>query len=177
MFFLRKTMMVLAFILVLFTPRQALSAEEGVVSEEQVEKKNVKIKFATPVLLRFIEGLSSENVEPGQIVKLEVEAPVYVDGILAIPEGTPAKGNIISVSAKNYAGEGGNLAVGNFYLVVNGSQRIDLDGIYRFEGKDKPHSLAIGHCCPLGFLIKGEDAQVKEEQTFRAVVSKDVVLD
>lgn len=150
-----------------------LSSWNTISANEQITTKGLKIKFGTPVLLRFISDVSSKTTAPGQWIDLEVAAPISVDGIEVIPEGTPAKGFTISSNPNNYGGRGGLLSIGNFYLILGGSQRIRLDGIYRLGGADKPVSLAIGYCCFLGFLIKGEDACVKKGQRFKAVLQGD----
>ena len=144
--------------------------------DNQTAPPEIKLKFGTPVLLRFVNKITSENFKVGQVVDLEVSANVYKDGVVVIPEGLPAKGMIISSSGKHYAGEGGNLAVGNFYLFLNNSQRINLDGILRLEGEDKKESLVIGQCCFFGYLIKGKEAFINEGQTFRAILSRDEVI-
>lgn len=151
-------------------------ADYACASEELTNTRELKLDFGTPILLRFISKITSEQAKAGQMIDLEVEAPVYKDGVVVIAEGTPAKGNIIACNTKGYAGEGGNLVVANFYVVLENSQMIRLDGIYRLEGKDKPESVAIGQCCFFGYLIKGEEALVKEGQTFRAVLARDVII-
>lgn len=145
-------------------------------SEELTNTRELKLDFGTPILLRFISKITSKQAKAGQMVDLEVEVPVFKDGVVAIAKGTPAKGTIIACNTKGYAGEGGNLAIANFYVVLENSQMIRLDGIYRLEGKDKPESVVIGQCCLLGYLIKGEEALVKEDQTFRAVLARDVII-
>jgi hypothetical protein len=145
-------------------------------TDNQAAVQGIKLKFGTPVLLQFVTEVSSESCKVSQVIDMEVSANVYKNGVIVIPKGLPAKGMMISGSHKNYAGEGGNLAIGNFYVIVNGSQRIDLDGIMRLEGEDRKESLVIGQCCPLGYLIRGKEACINKGQTFRTVLSKDEII-
>jgi len=154
-----------------------VSATEPVPENAQVPGKGLTIKFGTPVMLRFVSDVSTKTVAQGQFIDLEVDAAVHVDGIEVIPAGTPAKGFLISSKSKDYGGIGGRLAIGNFYLMLRDSNRIQLDGMYRLEGADNRTSLFFGYyCCVLGLLVKGDEAIVKEGQTVRAVVPRDVLL-
>jgi hypothetical protein len=148
----------------------------GCAFERTTRTTEIELNYGTPVLLRFIAPITSSNAKVGQTVDLEVDEPVFSNGTMVIAEGTPAKGQIISCKAKTYAGEGGDLVIGNFYLLLENYQRIKLDGIYRIEGTDKRESLALGQVCLFGYLMKGEEALVREGQTFRTAVAWDVII-
>ncbi len=166
-------------LIILFSLPLFWTSMEGSVAfsyENKTAEKEFKLTFGTPVLLRFTGQVTSESYREGEVIRMEVGANVYKDGVVVIPEGLPANGVIISGGSKRYAGEGGKLTIGNFYLVLNNSQRIRLDGIIRLEGKNKKASLVLGQCCPLGYLIKGEEANIEKGQTFRAVLKRDEIL-
>ena len=95
--------------------------------------KVLAVPQGTRIPLRTLETLSSRKARQGQRVPLEVASDVVFDGIVIIPKGTKAAGEISRVTAKGVLGKSGKLGLRVMFLELGG-QRIRLDGEARDKG-------------------------------------------
>ena len=56
----------------------------------------LSVPSGTPLILKLGSSVSSETAQPEQTVRATVAKPVIVDGVVAIPEGAPVTGTVVS---------------------------------------------------------------------------------
>jgi hypothetical protein len=95
--------------------------------------KVLAVPQGTRIPLRTLETLSSKKARQGQRVPLEVASDVVFDGIVIVPKGTRAAGEISRVTAKGVLGKSGKLGLRVMFLELGG-QRVRLDGEARDKG-------------------------------------------
>lgn len=82
------------------------------------------------------EDLSTKGgqVKQGHVFNLTVAYDVRVNGVVAIPAGTPAKGEVTMRTGKGVFGKSGKMEIELRSIDLNG-QRIPVTGKYRQEGE------------------------------------------
>src|SRR3990167_9847912 len=92
---------------------------------------NAYLRAGTPITLRILEEVTTrkKRARVGQRVRMEVAAPVEVNGVIVIPAGSPAEAEITSVRNKGMWGKSGHLEARALYVRVNGRQ-IRLSGTF-----------------------------------------------
>jgi hypothetical protein len=87
----------------------------------------VVIPIGATVPLVTLDALSSKTSVKGDLVRLKTADDVVVEGVIAIPKGTIAAGQIADARAKGAMGMSGRLLVRPLYLTV-GSVTVRLSG-------------------------------------------------
>ena len=138
------------------------------------------LRVGTEVPLRLLEELTTggKKLRVGQRFRMETSAPVLVQGVVAIPAGSPAVGEITDVRNKGMWGKSGHLGARVLYVTVNGRQ-IRLSGAF----DDKGVAGGIGAVAvsaiifaPAGFFMTGTSAKVPAGSAVKAFVDEDVPL-
>ena len=75
---------------------------------------NAVLRAGTPIALTMMEDVTTKKkaAKAGQRFQMEVAAPVEVNGMVVIPAGTPAWGEITEVRNKGMWGKSGKLTHG-----------------------------------------------------------------
>jgi hypothetical protein len=115
----------------------APAAAQGQAAEAPV------LRAGTPVLMRTAEALTSKTARQGQRFKLEVTAPVLVDGAVVIPLGAQAVGEVRRVGEKGMFGKSGELEV-QLLFVEAGAARIPIEAEARDKGKSGLAGVLLG---------------------------------
>ena len=71
----------------------------------------VTLKSGTPVILELISGIKSNKAKSGQMVDFRVISDVKTNGVVVIPAGSIAKGQIIESQKSGIFGQPGELRV------------------------------------------------------------------
>jgi hypothetical protein len=109
---------------------------------------------------------------------METSEPIMVQGVVAIPVGSPVVGEIIDVRNKGMWGKSGHLGARILYVTVNGRQ-IRMSGAF----DDKGVAGGIGAVAvstliflPAGFFMTGTSARVPVGTIVKAFLDEDVPL-
>jgi hypothetical protein len=103
----------------------------------------------TVVELETTELLTSKVNKPGQTIRLRTTTPLIAGGILVIPAGTAAIGEVVDAAPAGWSGRAGKLILAARYIEFDGKQiplrgfRFDLsgtgmnidDGVIMFGGR------------------------------------------
>jgi hypothetical protein len=141
---------------------------------------NAVLRTGTEVPLRTSEELTTKNkkLKVGQRFRLDVAENVLTNGVVVIPAGSPAMGEITDVRNKGMWGKSGKLNARILYVTVNGRQ-IRLSGAF----DDKGTAGGIGAVAtsailfpPAGFFMTGTSATVALGSPVKGFVDEDVPL-
>ncbi|MDP1027034.1 hypothetical protein Q5H91_07410 [Sphingomonas sp. KR1UV-12] len=138
------------------------------------------LRTGTEVPLKLSEMLTTKGkkLKSGQRVHLEVAEPVLVNGVVVIPAGSPAMGEITDVRNKGMWGKSGHLSGRVLYTTVNGRQ-LRLTGVF----DDKGVAGGVGAVATsavlipvAGFFMTGTSAKLEVGTPVRAFMDEDVQL-
>lgn len=138
------------------------------------------LRVGTEVPLRLAEDLTTKGkaLHVGQRFHMEVAESVMVQGMIAIPVGSPAMGEITDVRNKGMWGKSGHLAGRVLYVMVGGRQ-IRMSGAF----DDKGVAGGIGAVAtsaivfaPAGFFMTGTSAHLASGTPVKGFIDEDVPL-
>lgn len=138
------------------------------------------LRVGTEVPLRLSQELTTKGkkLRVGDRFNLEVAEPIMINGIVVIPTGSPAKGEITDVVNKGMWGKSGKLSARVLYVTVSGRQ-IRLSGAF----DDKGVAGGVGAAAvsaivflPAGFFMTGTSAKVPAGTIVKSFVDEDVPL-
>ena len=140
---------------------------------------NAVLRAGTPVALKMMEEVTTKKkaAKVGQRFQLEVAAPVEVNGVIVIPAGTPAWGEITEVRNKGMWGKSGKLTAQLLYLRVNGRQ-IRLKGTFDDKGVTGTAGVvgAVAFVPIAGFFLTGTSAVLPMGGPVNGFIDEDVAL-
>jgi hypothetical protein len=130
---LKTTMLAAA----MFLPAISMvQAAPSAAAQQAPEAAALTIPSNTEVILRMSEDLTTKGgqIEVGHVFNLTVAYDVRVKGVIAIPAGTPAKGEVTMRTGRAVFGKSGKMEIEVRSIDLNG-QRIPVTGKYRQEGE------------------------------------------
>lgn len=132
----------------------------------------VVLKAGTMVNLELVNEVTSK-MAAGQTVDFRVMTDVKADGVVVIPAGSIAKGQVISASKNKLLGTPGEVTVQVKSVNAIDGTRIALSGSSSTaEGDSKlVTSLVLTFLCGFGFLMKGGAGVITPGTTFDATVA------
>lgn len=141
---------------------------------------NAMLRVGTEVPLRLLEELTTggKKLRVGQRFRMETSAPVQVQGVVVIPTGSPAVGEITDVRNKGMWGKSGRLVARVLHVTVNGRQ-IRLTGGFDDKGvAGGVGAVAVSAIVflPAGFFMTGTSAKVPVGAAVKGFVDEDVSL-
>jgi hypothetical protein len=141
---------------------------------------NAVLRVGTEVPLRLLEELTTggKKLRVGHRFRMETSAPVQVQGVVVIPAGSPAVGEITDVRNKGMWGKSGRLVARVLHVTVNGRQ-IRLTGGFDDKGKaGGVGAVAVSAIifAPAGFFMTGTSAKVAMGAAVKGFVDEDVSL-
>ncbi|MFM5924584.1 MAG: hypothetical protein ACKOPG_10415 [Novosphingobium sp.] len=145
-----------------------------------LENSTAYLRTGTEVPLKLSEDLTTKHkaLKVGQRFRMEVSEPVFVNGVVVIPAGSPAIGEITDVRNKGMWGKSGHFTGQIRYVTVNGRQ-IRLTGTF----DDKGTAGGIGATAvsavvflPAGFFMTGTSAHLSIGTPVKGFVDEDVPL-
>ena len=129
----------------------------------------------TIVQLSVIDAVNSKRAKAGDRFKLRVEAPVCVDGKIAIPIGATAWGVVMSSFGASASGARGRLS---WLLreVDTAWGPLPIHGEQEMMGASGADSVAVAVYLVgiSGFLLKGKNAGLRAGETLSGYISSDV---
>ncbi len=138
------------------------------------------LRTGTEVPLRTSEELTTKGkkLKVGQRFRMETAEAVLVNGVVVIPAGSPAMGELTDVRNKGMWGKSGKLNARVLYVTVAGRQ-IRMSGAF----DDKGTAGGIGAVAtsaivfaPAGFFMTGTSAKVAIGTPVKGFVDEDVPL-
>ena len=141
---------------------------------------NAILRTGTEVPLRLLEELTTggKKLRVGQRFRLETSAPVLVQGVVVIPAGSPAVGEITDVRNKGMWGKSGRLVARVLSVTVNGRQ-IRMTGGFDDKGvAGGVGAVAVSAIVflPAGFFMTGTSAKVPVGAAVKGFIDEDVQL-
>ena len=130
------------------------------------------LKAGTMVSLELVNKVTSD-MKAGETVDFRVMSDVKTDGVVVIPAGSIAKGQVLSVSKNKLLGTPGEVSIQVKSVNAIDGTRVALSGSsFTAEGNGKlAASLILTFLCGFGFLIKGGKGEIIPGTTFEATVS------
>lgn len=138
-------------IITLLMAQPVIAQGSGALSPPESELPPPQWTRGTEIQLMVTREINSRSSKAGDRFKLRVNAPVMVDGAIAIPVGAAAWGEVIAVSGTSAAGGRGHLSVKLLYVDTPTGQ-VALSGTQGAEGKGNTGGVVLG---VLGFGILG----------------------
>ena len=138
------------------------------------------LRTGTPVVLRLAEGISTKEkaAKTNDRVRMEVAEAVTVGGVVVIPVGSPAVGELTDVRNKGMWGKSGRI-VGRALTVNANGRTIRLSGTFDTKGgAGTAGAVAVSAIVflPAGFFMTGKSAELPAGSTVRAFIDEDVPL-
>ncbi|KQN24037.1 hypothetical protein ASF00_17710 [Sphingomonas sp. Leaf34] len=126
----------------------------------------------TPVELMVTKEVDSRSAKEGDRFKLRVNAPVMTNGVVAVPVGATAWGEVTYVNGTGAAGNKGRLAAKLLYIDLP-SGPLPISGSQGTEGKANTAGVVIGVFSfgLLGLLMKGGNAHFKAGDILTGYIS------
>jgi hypothetical protein len=124
------------------------------------------------VPLVTVDPLSSKKQATGDMVALRTAEDVVVDGVVVIPKGTDATGQISNAQATGGLGVNGKLAIAPLYLRV-GAAVVRLTGATQKKGTTGADTVAGLYFVP---IVSGKSANIPAGTALAAEVLKPVTL-
>lgn len=142
-----------------------------------VAPSSAVIRAGTPVSLRLLEEVTTKEKQArvGQRFRMEVASPVEYNGVVVIPAGSPAEGEITSVRNKGMWGKSGYIGARAVSLNLNG-RSIRLSGSFDDKGVTGTGGV-IGAVVvvPLaGFFVTGTSAVLPMGSQIKAFLDEDL---
>lgn len=115
-----------------------------------------------PVQLMVLHEVNSRQAKPGDRFPLRVNAPVLVDGLVVIPVGAAAWGEVVAASGTGVAGGRGHVSV-RLTRIDAPSGPVALTGLTGTEGGSNTAGVVMGVLSfgLGGLLVKGGNATLK----------------
>jgi hypothetical protein len=131
----------------------------------------------TVIELETVDTVNSRLNKPGDFFKLRVAAEVRIGGVLVIPAGTPATGQVVHAAKAGGGGKAGELILAaRFLSLPQGEVRLrsgfGATGRGRI-GASLATALAVG---VFGMLVKGKNLELPAGTALSARLAADTVF-
>lgn len=141
---------------------------------------NAILRTGTEVALKLAEELTTKGkkLHIGQRFRLETSEAIVVQGVVVIPNGTPAIGEVSEVTNKGMWGKSGHFTGQLRYLTVNGRQ-IRVSGTFDDKGvAGGVGAVAVSAIvfAPAGFFMTGTSAKLPIGTAVKGFIDEDVAL-
>lgn len=137
------------------------------------------LRVGTPISFKMAETITTKGkkLESGYRVHLEVMEPVMVNGVVAIPAGSPAIGEVTDVRNKGMWGKSGRINARLLYVTV-GTRQIRLSGVFDDKGVTGTAGVvaAIAFVPIAGFFTTGTSATIPLGAGVKGFIDEEVAL-
>ena len=164
--------------LAVFATAPAIAQGTGpmVVAPQSADKV---LRTGTPIVLSLSEELTTKGktLRTGYRFRMEVAEPVKVNGVVVIPAGSPAIGEITDVRNKGMWGKSGKINARLLSVTVNG-RSIRISGQFDDKGVTGTAGVvgAVAFVPVAGFFFTGTSANVPRGTTISGFIDEDVPL-
>jgi hypothetical protein len=137
------------------------------------------LRAGTEIQLRMEEGLDSNDktVREGNHFRMEIAEPVMLGGLVVIPAGSPATGEIVDIRRKGMWGKSGRITARVLNLRV-GDRLIRLTGSFDDKGTTGTAGVvaSVAFVPIAGFFVTGTSAKIPAGAGVKAFLDEDVAI-
>jgi len=155
------------------------AATEPMAIAPQPQTTNAVLRAGSEISLAMAEEVTTKKkvAKVGQRFQLRVVADVEVNGLVVIPAGSPAWGELTSVRNKGMWGKSGKLEARLLFVRVNGRQ-IRLAGTFDDKGITGTAGVvgAVALLPIAGFFLTGTSATFPMNGAVKGFIDEDVPL-
>lgn len=157
---------------------EAAAAAPAVATILTAPTENV-LRVGAPIALRMNEELTTKGkkLKVGQRFNLETAEAITLNGMIVIPAGSPAVGEVTDVRNKGMWGKSGKINARMLYVRV-GDRQIRLSGQVDDKGVTGTAGVvgALAIAPIAGFFMTGTSANIPVGAPVRAFLDEDVVI-
>lgn len=139
----------------------------------------ITIPARTPLRFTLETSVSSKTSLPGEQFQLKVAEDLIIDGIVAIPSGTEATGEVIHAQKSSVFGKAGELLLTIRFVDLHG-QKIRMRLFQALQGRDDSRkALAVTIIPGVGLFapfIRGGEIEIPKNTLFQALVASDNIV-
>lgn len=131
----------------------------------------------TPIHFMVVSEVTTKTHLAGHRFKLRVDKPVIIDGVVAIPVGATAWGEVLAAKKSGNVGKAGSLEAKLLYVESGGIQ-IPVSGTNSAKGAGRGGETALGIFAlgPFGLFAKGNNATIKAGELMTGFVERDTEI-
>lgn len=140
-------------------------------------QKTVTIKGGTIVPLEAVKSVRAIHVHEGESVDFKVSRDVVIDGVVAIPAGTLAKGSVYEAKRSTAFGTRGRLGIKVKYMILPSGENVNFTGtdVYIKGPNRTALSVVVFFFTCLPFPCGGK-AEMKQGYEVEATVANNVTI-
>jgi hypothetical protein len=163
--------------LVAVIPVAAVQAQPVAILEPVAQQNIMRAGTEVPLVTREALTTKHDKVRVGQRFQMEVASNVEVNGIVVIPIGTPATGEITEVRNKGMWGKSGYINARVISLRM-GDRLIRLTGNFDDKGVTGTAGVvgAVAFVPIAGFFMTGTSAQIPTGSPVKAFLDEDIAF-
>lgn len=156
-------------------PTDAIMTPVGATSDDALAP--IVLRRDTPVHFMVVSEVTTKTHLAGHRFKLRVDKPVTIDGLIVIPVGATAWGEVLDAKKSGNVGKGGSLEARLLYI-ESGTIRVPVSGTNAAKGASAGGETALGVLAlgPLGLFAKGNNAKIKAGELMTGFVEQDIEL-
>jgi hypothetical protein len=158
-------------------PVAAVQAQPVAILEPVAQQNIMRAGTEVPLVTREALTTKHDKVRVGQRFQMEVASNVEVNGIVVIPIGTPATGEITEVRNKGMWGKSGYINARVISLRM-GDRLIRLTGNFDDKGVTGTAGVvgAVAFVPIAGFFMTGTSAQIPTGSPVKAFLDEDIAF-
>lgn len=135
------------------------------------------VPAGTELVFEMLQAVGSKGSQRGDRFDLRLAEPLYVEGQLVLPAGTPAVGEVVHADRARSGGQAGELILAARHLVV-GDDKLSLRSFKAGTGRSRTGasvatSVAAG---PLGLFVRGGNIELPAGTLITAQLREDTSL-
>lgn len=170
--------MIIAAALIATSSISVAQVAQPMVVRQTMQAENM-LRSGTPIVLTLSEELTTKgkNLRAGYRFRMQVAEPVMVNGMVVIPAGSPAIGEVTDIRNKGMWGKSGKINARLVSVNVNG-RNIRITGQFDDKGTTGTAGVvgAIAVLPIAGFFTTGTSAKLPIGTTISGFIDEDVPL-
>ena len=142
---------------------------------QQAPPMTLKIPHGTMVPLYLKDDLSSKKNSENDLVRFQVVEDVKVGNVVVMPAGSAARGHVVSVGRRSFAGRSGKLEFSVDFVKAADGTDVPLRGSPKLSGGSDARVTAAATAAygPAALLRRGWDADIRKVIRLNAYVDGD----
>lgn len=155
-----------------------LSIFLSILSVGAFSQKTVVVKSGTIVPLESVNTVRGANAHEGQHVDFRVSRDVMIDGVVAIPAGTLAKGTVYEAKRSTAFGTRGRLGIKVNYIILPSGEYLNFTAtdVY-IKGANRTALSVVIFCFTFLPFPCGGKAEMKPGYEVDAVVANNTTIE
>ena len=159
------------------TTAELIVPQPAVVPPEPAAASALVLRRDTPIHFMVVSEVTTKTHTAGHRFKLRVDKPVSINGVMVIPVGATAWGEVLEAEKSGNAGKSGKLSAKLLYVDVGGIQ-VPISGNNDAKGSSGTGETMLGVLAlgPLGLFAKGNNAKIKAGELMTGFVEQDTAM-